>query len=123
MNIEKKNSEIEVKDEATVLAEGSGVFILKKEIDINGEKVSSLAYNFDKMTARDKQNISLAYKKAGNGVSMQEFDSVYHLYLFAGAVAKEDPSIDNNDVFRMSAKDACRAEALARNFFFLDLED
>lgn len=121
MNIEKK--ELENKDETTVLAAGSGVFILKKAIDANGEEISSLKYNLDAMTARDKQKATLAYKKSGNGMGMQEFDPDYHLYLFAAAVAKETPDIDINDIFRMSAKDAITAGNLVRDFFFLNSED
>ena len=115
MNIEEKNIDNE---EATVV-EGTGVFILKKAIDINGEKITDLKYNFDEMTARDKQKAGLAFKKSGGGVSVQELDSDYHLYLFAAAGAKEDSSIDINDILRISAKDAARAEALVRDFFFL----
>ena len=121
MDIEKK--ELENEDEMTVLTEGSGVFVLKKPIDVNGEKVSSLKYNLDAMTARDKQRATLKYKKSGNGIGLPEFDSDYHLYLFAAAVAKENQSINIDDLFRMSAKDAISAGNLVRDFFFLDLED
>lgn len=110
-------------DKTDVLTEGSGIFVLKKPIDANGEEVSSLKYNLDAMTARDKQRATLAYKKSGNGMGMQEFDPDYHLYLFASAVAKETPGIDINDIFRMSAKDAIAAGNLVRDFFFMPSEE
>jgi hypothetical protein len=96
---------------------------LSKPIDINGEKVSELEYNFEDMTARDKADATKAYKKAGNVVSVQELDPDYHLYLFAAAVKKANPSIEFEDVLRMSAKDAAKAEALVRDFFFLSSEE
>jgi hypothetical protein len=95
------------------------VFKLSKPIDINGEQVSELPYNFEDLTARDKAEATKAYKKAGNVVQVQELDPDYHLYLFAAAVKKENPSIEIEDVLRMSAKDAAKAEALVRDFFFI----
>lgn len=98
-------------------------FKLSKSIDLNGEKVDKLPYNFEDMTARDKADATKAYKKAGNVVSVQELDPDYHLYLFAAAVKKADASIEIEDVLRMSAKDASKAEALVRDFFFLSSEE
>jgi hypothetical protein len=99
------------------------VLKLSKAIDINGERVTELPYNFEDMTARDKAEATKAYKKAGNVVQVQEFDPDYHLYLFAASVRKENPSIEIDDVLRMSAKDAAKAEALVRDFFFISLEE
>lgn len=113
MNIEKEQ------EEKTII-EGVGTLLLSKSIDINGEKVTELKYNFDDMTARDKQMAGKAFKKSGCGVSVQELDSDYHLFLFAAAVKKENSSIDINDILRIPAKDAAKAEALVRDFFFLD---
>ncbi len=96
---------------------------LSKPIDINGGTVTELAYNFEDMTARDKANATKAYKKDGNVVQVQELDPDYHLYLFAAAVKKENASIEIEDVLRMSAKDASKAEALVRDFFFIGSEE
>ncbi|TCZ73056.1 hypothetical protein E0485_21805 [Paenibacillus albiflavus] len=96
---------------------------LSKPIDINGEKVDKLTYNFEDMTARDKVEATKEFKKSANVVMMQEFDSDYHLYLFAAAVKKENTSIDTEDVLRMNAKDSIKAEALVRDFFFLTSEE
>jgi TATA-box binding protein (TBP) (component of TFIID and TFIIIB) len=98
------------------------VFKLSKAIHINGESVKELTYNLEDMTAKDKADATRAFKKAGNMVMVQELDSDYHLYLFAAAVKKENTSIEPEDVLRMSAKDAVKAEALVRDFFFLDSE-
>lgn len=99
------------------------VLKLRKPIDINGEKVSELIYNFEDMTARDKAEATKVYKKGGNVVSVQELDPEYHLYLFAAAVRKENTSIEVEDVLRISAKDSVKAEGLVRDFFFLDSEE
>ncbi len=99
------------------------VLKLSKPININGEEVKELKYNFEDMTARDKAEATKAYKKDGNVVSVQELDPEYHLYLFAAAVKKENTSIETEDVLRISAKDSVRAEGLVRDFFFLDLAD
>jgi hypothetical protein len=96
------------------------VLKLSKPIDINGAKVSELSYDFENMTARDKAEATKAFKKAGNMVMVQELDSDYHLYLFAAAVRKENPSIEVEDILRLSAKDAVKAEAAVRDFFFID---
>lgn len=96
---------------------------LRKPIDINGEEVSELKYNFEDMTARDKGDATREYKKAGNVVSVQELDPDYHIYLFAAAVKKDNPSIEIDDVLRISAKDASKAEGLVRDFFFITSEE
>lgn len=98
-------------------------FKLNRPININGEEVNELEYNFEDMTARDKSNATKEYKKAGNVVSVQELDPDYHIYLFAAAVKKVNPSIEIDDVLRMSARDASKAEGLVRDFFFLNSED
>ncbi|QGQ97058.1 hypothetical protein EHS13_20285 [Paenibacillus psychroresistens] len=96
---------------------------LTKPVDINGETVTELPYNFEDMTARDKAEATKSFKKSGNMVMVQEFDCDYHLYIFAAAVKKADPSIEIDDVLRISFKDSVTAEALVRGFFFLNLED
>jgi hypothetical protein len=97
--------------------------ILTKPVDINGDKVTELSYNFEDMTARDKAEATKAFKKAGNMVLVQELDSDYHLYIFATSVKKVEPSFEIEDVLRISFKDAVKAEALVRGFFFLNSED
>lgn len=94
--------------------------ILTKPIMINGEEVKELPYDFDSMTAQDKINVGTRIKKAGVPITVEELDTDYQFYLFAGAVAKADPSIDIEDVLRISARDSQKGAALARNFFYLN---
>ncbi|MEO3948038.1 hypothetical protein [Gorillibacterium sp. CAU 1737] len=96
---------------------------LTKPIDINGSQAKSLKYNLEDMTARDKAEATKAFKKSGNMIMVQELDSDYHLYLFAQACRLVDPSIEVEDVLRMSAKDSVKAEALVRDFFFINSEE
>jgi hypothetical protein len=96
---------------------------LSKPIMINGGEVSELPYNFDDMTARDKLNVGKRIKGDNLPVTVEEIDTDYHLYLFAGAVAKANSEIDISDVMRISAKDARKGAVLARNFFYLNSEE
>jgi len=93
---------------------------LTKPIMINGAEVTELTYDFENMTARDKLNVGKRIKSDGVLVTVEELDSDYHLYLFAGAVNKADPGIDISDVLRISAKDAQKGGALARDFFYIE---
>ncbi len=97
---------------------------LKKPIMVNGSEVNEIKYDFDSLTAQDKMNAGKAYKKSGNVISVQELDSDYHLFIFAEAVAKANPDIDQKEVILLlGAKDAAKAEKMVRDFFFLDSED
>lgn len=93
---------------------------LIKPIMINGEEVKELTYNFEEMTARDKLNVGKRIKEDGNPVSVEELDTDYHFYLFAGAVSKENPDIDASDLMRLSARDAQKGASLARSFFYMN---
>ena len=79
-----------MENEEITVVEGVGTLTLSKAIDIDGTKVKELKYNFDDMTARDKQRAGLAFKKSGGGVSVQELDSDYHLFLFGAGVSFGD---------------------------------
>ncbi len=96
---------------------------LRTPIMINGEEVKELKYDFESMTARDKANVGKRIKQDGIPVSVEELDTDYHMYLFAGAVVKANPEMDMSDVMRLSAKDVQKGAALARNFFYLDSEE
>lgn len=99
------------------------VLKLSKAIKINGNEVKELPYDFENMTAKDKINASRKMKEVGLPVTIEETDPDYHFYLFAEAVVKADSNITTEDVMRISAKDAQRAAAMARDFFYLGLED
>lgn len=95
---------------------------LTKPIMINGEEVNELTYDFENMTARDKLNIGKRIKQDGIPVSVEELDTDYHFYVFAGAVTKANPDIDISELMVLNARDAQRGASLARNFFYLDSE-
>ena len=99
------------------------VFKLTKPIMVNGEEVKELPYDFENMSAKAKIDVGKEMKAAGVPMSVAEIDSDYHFYLFAKAVSKANAAITTADVMRMSAKDADRAAALARNFFYLNSEE
>lgn len=103
--------------------EKQNILKLSKPIMINGKEVKELTYDFDNMTAKDKINVGKKIKKDGVPISVEEIDSDYHLYLFAAAVTKADPSISYADVLRMNAKDGCKGAALARDFFYMSSEE
>jgi hypothetical protein len=96
---------------------------LSKPIMVDNEEVTELPYNFDDLTARDKLNAGKNMRQAGIAPGVEEMDTDYHLYLFAEAVAKADPRIDTAAVLRISARDARKASALARSFFYLNSEE
>jgi hypothetical protein len=102
----------------------SKILKLSKPIDINGKKVSEVSYDIDGMTVKDKINAGKAMKVAGIPMSTaEELDPDYHMYLFAAAVSRADPSIDISDVMRLNAKDAQKGSGEVRNFFYMALED
>lgn len=82
-------------------------------------EITGLAYDFEGLTARDKLNAGKKMKMDGIPPTSEHIDSDYHLYLFAEAASKADPSLDTNDILRMSAKDATLAGFIARSFFYL----
>jgi hypothetical protein len=99
------------------------VLKLTKPLMIDGQEVKELKYDFDNMTARDKINVGKRIKQDGVPVSVEELDTDYHMYLFAGAVVKANPDMDISDVMRLSARDIQKGAALARNFFYLNSEE
>lgn len=94
---------------------------LAKPIDVNGEKVAELPYDFDAMTAADK--LAVSREMAANGYALatsEEFDPVYHSFLFAKSVeAASGGKITVQDVLRISAKDMKKGGVFARSFFYL----
>jgi hypothetical protein len=101
----------------------NNVLKLSKPIMVDGKEVNELPYDFENMTARDKLNVGKRIKLDAVPVSIEEIDTDYHFYLFAGAVVKANSEIDTSDVLRISAKDASRGAGLARDFFYRNLEE
>ncbi len=101
------------------------IFKLARPISINNEEVPELKYDFDALTAADLRAAGTAYKKEGGIIQVAELDPDYHLFIFARAVEKasSEQNIDMTDItMRLSARDTTRAEALVRDFFFINSE-
>ena len=110
-------------NEKMVEALKTNVLTLTKPIFIDGKEVKELIYDFESMTARDKLNVGKRIKSDGIPISVEELDTDYHMYLFAGAVVKANPEMDMSDVFRLSAKDIQKGSKLARSFFYVNSEE
>ena len=97
------------------------VLELTTPIMVNGEELKEIPYCFDEMTAMDKLKVQREMVSFGlSPVTAEEFDAGYQLFLFARAAEiASDNKITAADILRMSAKDAQKAGALARDFFFL----
>lgn len=96
-------------------------FQLRKPLEVNGEKITEIPYDFESMTVGNKLMATRNMASAGYSMSnAEEFDPVYHLFLFAKAVeVATKEAISTPDILRMSAKDGQAAGALARDFFYL----
>lgn len=97
---------------------------LSKPVEINGEEYTEIPYDFESMTIRDKMNASKRMKSDGIPMSnIEELDPDHHIYLFAQAVSKADPSIDISDIMRIDARVGVKGGRLARSFFYFDSEE
>lgn len=94
---------------------------LRKPLMVNGEEITEIPYDFESMTVGNKLMVTKNMTAAGYAMTqMEEFDPVYHLFLFAKAVeVATKEKIVTTDVLRMSALDGKEAGALARSFFYL----
>lgn len=104
------------------------VLKLKTPVYINGKEIRELSYDFESMTASDLRLAGKAYKRDGNVMQVSELDSDYHLFVFAKSVEKttngSEDGIDMTDITsRLNARDAARASALVRDFFFTPSEE
>ena len=102
-----------------------GIFKLRKPLMVDGEKVTEIPYDFESMTVGNKLMATKNMMSAGYPSSnVEEFDPVYHLFLFAKAVeVATNERITTADILRMNARDGQVAGALARDFFYLLTED
>lgn len=92
--------------------EESGVLVLKKPIEIDGEKVDKIHYDLDELTGNDIERAITDLGKKGVIVAMVETDQRYHAMLFSIAAG-----IAYEDVNRLSLKDYSKATTTVRNFF------
>lgn len=101
------------------------IFKLRKPLMVDGEEVTEIPYDFESMTVGNKLMATKNMMSSGYPSSnVEEFDSVYHLFLFAKAVeVATNERITTADILRMNAQDGRAAGALARDFFYLSTED
>lgn len=100
----------------------NGELILTTPIKVNGKTVKKIPYDFDVLTVEDIVSLNKGREKAGlsSAVVSQELDQYCQLALFKRAAMAVNPSVDENDLGRMSAKDGIKAMRLARDFFLDD---
>ncbi len=94
------------------ITEEKNVLMLKKPVDIDGEKVDKIAYDLDSLTGNDIERAITELGKKGVIVAMVETDQRYHAMLFAIAAG-----IAYEDVTRLSSKDFVKATTVVRDFF------
>lgn len=85
---------------------------LKKEVEINGEKVTKIEYDLEDLTGADIQNAVRELGKKGIVVTVNETDQNYHAMLFAIA-----SDLAYEDLQRLGAKDYAKACNAVRDFF------
>lgn len=85
---------------------------LTKKIEVDGEEISSIEYDFDSLTGKDIKKSTTDLAKRGHGVTMPEFDTYLHAEVFAYA-----SGLDYTDLERLGAKDYIRMLSLVRDFF------
>ena len=88
---------------------------LKKPVDINGETVTKINYDIDKLTAQDFETAIKQLSKRKIVVKVQELDPMFHAALFAQAA-----DMDLNDIMLLGAKDFANVGLLVRNFIYMD---
>lgn len=93
------------------------ILTLKKPVQIDGEEVKEIKYDFDSLTGNDVDAVFKIARKNGYMVTgAYEMDPVLGAYMFAQAAG-----IDYTDLLRMSASDFNKAGTLGRNFFMQSL--
>ena len=91
---------------------------LKKPVDINGEEVTEIKYDIDKLTGEDFEIALKQLSERKHVVKVQELDPMFHAALFALAAG-----LCLNDIMQLGAKDLAKAGLLVRNFMYMDSED
>jgi hypothetical protein len=99
---------------------------LQKPILVNGQNVSDIEYDFDKINGDaflEASDRSLSKMKEGGRAGAYELDYGLHLYLAYEAVVRASDGIDINDLERITGFDVVRLQQLGRNFITGKLED
>ena len=107
MATKEKETELEVIDVTDI----KETFELTTPIEIDGEKVTEIEYNLNRITGK---TIRIAIQQLGRmevGVLNLEFSPILHAFLFAFAA-----DIDFHIVEKFNAKDYRRAVEIVSNF-------
>lgn len=91
---------------------------LHKPVEIDGEMVEAIEYDFDSITGQTVAVVIRDLQKRKHSVTLQEFDIIFHAALFAKAAG-----MHTDDIMPISAKDYTAVSVLVRDFFYLDSED
>lgn len=90
--------------------------VLSKEVEINGEKVNEIEYDFENLTGEAIENAMKTMQKTGYIPAVQEVDPILHAHIFADAAG-----LDYLDIKKLPMKDYLKVSGEVRNFFFADL--
>lgn len=113
---------IDVLDKITDEYESSGCFKLTVPLEIESGEVTSLEYDFDAITCEDKIMLKKFAMSLKMTIGVQDYDTDYHLLLFAKACSKANSLIKMRDVLKIGIQDAMIVSNIAKNFFYDTLE-
>jgi len=99
----------------------NGQINLKNAIEINGNKVKTLTYDTDAITAAqfaeaDARKMRASGAKGGNLSGAVELDYSFHLFLGFAAIVAVNPEIDFSDLERIKGYDVMEVMKVGRNF-------
>ena len=99
----------------------NGQINLKNAIEINGNKVKTLTYDTDAITATqfaeaDARKMRASGAKGGNLSGAVELDYSFHLFLGFAAIVAVNPEIDFSDLERIKGYDVMEVMKVGRNF-------
>jgi len=92
-------------------------FKLSKAAHINGQEVTEIEYDLERLTTDDIDNANLELKKLGQQVAVQELDQKLLSILFAYSAG-----LGPNDLKVLNAKDYIKVSGIVRNFL-LDVSE
>jgi hypothetical protein len=91
----KNETQVEAVVEENIYA---GEYIFKNPTEIDGEKVTSIKYDFSELNGKAIRMAKSELQRRGYTVAVKELDEVYHAALFAMASGL---TVDNVEAFSM----------------------
>lgn len=92
--------------------EFENVLVLKRPVMIDGEEVTEIKYDTDKLNGGSIEKAIGELAKRKIGVAVPELDLTLHAQLFAYA-----SNLDYTDIQRFSISDYVKVTSIIRNFF------